>query len=74
MRCLAWWHAGKVKLLLICKVDQPRTVSVRGLTGRLDRQWIDDSIPWRTASIQTGEVDAVDVLTLRGYTVLLLST
>jgi len=72
VRSLAWIHQGTLNLLLICKVDEPRTVSLQGVTGQLNFYKIDNTIPWDNPSVQKGTVKASDPITLNGYTVILL--
>lgn len=72
VRAVAWIHDGKLRVMLICKVDQPRVVYLRGLTGQLSYEKIDNTIPWTSPALQTGTVDASNALTINGYTVMLL--
>jgi hypothetical protein len=73
IRTLAWIHKGALSILLICKVDQPRTVHLQGITGKARIFKIDNTIPWEKASIQTGVIDVTKPLIMNGYTVLLLN-
>jgi hypothetical protein len=72
VRAVAWINDGKLKVMLICKVDQQRVVYLRGLTGQLTYEKIDNTIPWTSPALQTGTVDASGALTINGYTVMLL--
>jgi hypothetical protein len=72
VRAVAWINDGKLKVMLICKVDQQRVVYLRGLTGQLSYEKIDNTIPWTSPALQTGTVDASSTLTINGYTVMLL--
>jgi len=72
VRNIAWIHKGKLNILLICKVDQPRTVTIKGISGQLDVSWIDNTIPYETPRMQTGTLSADNFLVMSGYTVLLL--
>ena len=74
VRSLAWIHDGTLNILLICKVDEPRTMYLRGLEGQLDYLKIDNTISWENPNVQTGVIDSVESLTLEGYTVALLKT
>jgi hypothetical protein len=74
IRSLAWIHDTHLNVLLICKTDQNRSVSVNGIAGQADYFKIDSSIPWQTPSIQTGTTNLNTLFTIRGYTVLLLKT
>jgi len=67
---LSWIDQGKLNILLICKVNQTRTVSLSGLTGSLSFVKIDNSI----SSLQTGTYSSTQPLTINGYTVILLQT
>jgi hypothetical protein len=73
VRPLAWLHNGELKILLICKVDQPRTVYLQGLTGQASLMKIDNTIPWTAPSVQKAVVDANAPLIVNGYTVALLT-
>jgi len=72
IRPLAWIHGDKLNLLLICRVNQPRTVYLQGMTGEVDFFKIDDTVYWEDPSVQQGTVDAANPITLDGYTVILL--
>jgi hypothetical protein len=72
LRCLAWMRNGTLNILLVCKVDQPRSVFLHGIIGQLNYSRIDNSIPWRTPRVQTGVIDSTDALLLAGYSVILL--
>lgn len=74
MRSLAWLHGGKLRVLLICKIDQSRTIILKGVTGQLDYFKIDNTIPWETPSIQTGAMNSTDTIIMKGYSVMLLQT
>ena len=73
LRTLAWKHDGKVSLLLIFKSKSLKTVSVTGLLGQIYLQKIDETIPYTNPSIQTDQINAQDVMTFNGYTIVLLS-
>jgi len=72
IRSIAWVNQGKVNILLICKVDQTRTVILQGISGQLDISWINNMIPYQTPSIQSGKISSNEPLTINGYTVALL--
>ena len=74
IRSLGWVHGETLNLLLICKVDQPRTVNLQGLGGQLSFFKIDDTISWENPSVQTGVVNQDNSLVTNGYTVILLQT
>lgn len=71
---IAWVHDGKLNILLICKVDEPRTVTLQGISGQLDVSWIDNAIPYASPSIQTDTISFNEPLIMSGYTVALLQT
>jgi hypothetical protein len=72
IRSIAWINQGKLNLLVICKVDQPRTVSFQGVNGQLSLTWIDSTVAYTSPVVQTGNIDSGDNLALKGYTVALL--
>lgn len=72
IRVLSWIHEGEVNILLICKVDQPRTVFFHGVTGQLHITKIDNTISWETPSTQTSIVESTEAAIVSGYTVMLL--
>ena len=72
IRVVAWINEEKLNVFLVCKVDEPRTIYLRGLVGQLDYFKIDNTISWKTPAIQTGTIDSADVIALNGYTVMLL--
>lgn len=72
-RVLSWLHDGKLKILLICKVDQSRAVYLRGVVGNLSVMRVDSTVPWETPGLQVDEMDATEPMICHGYTVALLS-
>jgi len=74
VRSLAWLHDGRLMILLINKVNQPRTISIRGLRGQLTFFKIDDTISYETPGVQTGVINPTDLLNTIGYGVILLQT
>jgi hypothetical protein len=72
IRCIAWIHEGRLNFLLICKVDEPRIVTIKGINGQLDICWIDNETPYEKPSMQTGLVGSMEPLKMIGYTVALL--
>ena len=72
IRTLAWIHGQKLNILLICKVDQPRTISLHGVTGQGNITKIDSTISWQQPSMQSGIVNFDEPLVVNGYTVSLL--
>ena len=74
IRTIGWIHNGKLNVLLVCKVDQPRTASLKGISQQMNAFWIDASTPADNPIIQTGPVNATQPLTLSGYTVMLIQS
>jgi len=74
IRTLAWVHDGMLNVFLICKVDQPRILYLRGLKNELSLFKIDNNIPWETPGIQTSIFNSTEPLVISGYTVALLQT
>ena len=68
VRVLSWIHNGTLNIFLICKVDQPRTVSLNGITGELSFSKIDGN----RERVQTGAINSAEPLIINGYTVALL--
>ena len=67
----AWTHNQKLYFLLICEVNEPRTVYFSGLKGSLNFTKIDNTISWQTPKVQTGKIDSTGSLNINGYTVAL---
>lgn len=74
VRVLSWIDEGKLNILLICKVDQPRIVYLYGISSQLNVTKIDDTISWENPSLQTSVVNPADPLIVSGYTVMLLQS
>jgi hypothetical protein len=74
IKTLAWNDNGKLNILLIHNSTGTKTVSLNGMTGQFNYQKIDDptGTSYLNPSIQTGTIDASSVITLNGYTVMLL--
>ena len=72
LRIVAWIHEDKVNILLICKINEPRTIYINGLEGQLEYQKLDSTISWENPAIQTGKIGSSDQINLNGYTVMLL--
>jgi hypothetical protein len=72
VRTLGWIHRGQLNILLICKVDEQRTLQINGLAGQLNILKIDNTVPWQNASIQASVADPTKPLAINGYTVALL--
>jgi hypothetical protein len=72
VRSLAWIHNGMLNLLLICKINESRTIRLQGLRGQMNFLKIDNMIRWETPNMQIGSIDAADPFIIKGYTVALL--
>jgi len=72
IRSLGWIHQGVLNILLICIVDEPKTVTLQGISGQLNISWIDNSISYETSSVQTDLINSNETLIISGYTVALL--
>jgi uncharacterized repeat protein (TIGR02543 family) len=70
IRTLAWMNSGTLNILIINKVDQPRTVVLSGISGQLYLSKIDQMISYLTPSIQTATINGSDPINLNGYAVL----
>jgi hypothetical protein len=74
VRVLSWIHGDTQNTLITCKVDEPRIITIRGLSGQLNLFKIDDNVPYTAPSIQSEQLDANNALIIDGYTVILLQT
>jgi hypothetical protein len=74
VRVLSWIHEDTQNTLITCKVDEPRIITIRGLSGQLNLFKIDDNVPYTAPSIQSEQLDANNALIIDGYTVILLQT
>ena len=72
IKSLAWVHFGALNILLINKVDQPRTIFLQGVSGQLNFSKIDNTISYLTPSIHTGTSNSAEPLILNGYTIIFL--
>lgn len=72
LRVLAWQHQGKLAILLICKTHEPLEVNINGVSGSFNVQWIDETVPFTNATVQTAIVDLRGLRNMNGYTVALL--
>jgi len=67
----AWTHSQKLYFLLICDVNEARTVYFNGLQGSINFTKIDNTISWLTPKVQTGTISSSQSLNMNGYTVAL---
>jgi len=72
VRTIAWIHDGKLMILLICKVAEPRMISFEGIAGQFNIMWIDGSIPYTSPAVQETTINVGDRIEINGYTVMLL--
>jgi hypothetical protein len=69
---LAWCNRGKSNLLIISKVNEPRTLQLKGLVGPMIFSKIDNSTPWNKPCLQEGNIDPKDAFMVNGYAIMLL--
>ncbi|MGB9841308.1 MAG: hypothetical protein ACPLKZ_01135 [Candidatus Bathyarchaeales archaeon] len=75
IRTLSWVQSGKIVILIISKVDQPRILYLNGISQQqFNIIKIDNTIPWENANIQTGTINSAEPLNLNGYTIALLQS
>ena len=72
IKTLAWIHDGKLVILLICKVEEPRMINFHGITGQFNLMWIDSTVPYTSPKVQEATKNVGDQIKLNGYTVVLL--
>jgi len=72
IRALSWVNNDKINILLISKVDQPRSIVLHGLEGQASYTKIDDSVSYLTPQLQTGTMDLTQPMNTIGYSVILL--
>ena len=77
IRTLSWVNNGKLNILIIHNSTISETVSLIGVTGQLNYSKIDDPSGTNylmNPVVQTGMIDASSIITMNGYTVMLLQT
>lgn len=74
LRVLAWVHNGSPRVLIISKIDRPRTIHIHGFEDQWQVVKIDNTIPWQNASLQTRVFSAKESLIFGGYTMAFLET
>jgi hypothetical protein len=74
LRVLAWKHGERTCVLLICKTDGNRSVAFSGISESMSISWIDNTIPFTEATMQSGTIDIEEPLQMKGYTVALLQS
>jgi aryl carrier-like protein len=74
IRLLSWNHEGTINTLVVCKINEARTIRLQGLTGQLNLFKIDDNIPYATPNIQFSQINANDTVAINGYSVILLQS
>ena len=72
LRCLAWTNQGSLKVLLISRSDQTYNILLHGVSGQASISFIDSTIWWETAQIQTQTINSADLIHTNGYTVMLI--
>lgn len=72
IRPIAWIHSSKLYLLIICKVNTAKNILLHGVSGSLALSKVDNAVSYQTPRVQTGTVDSTKIISLIGYTVMLL--
>jgi hypothetical protein len=72
VRTLAWIRGGKLVILLICKIAEPRIINFQGVTGQFNIIWIDGTVPYTNPEMQEATKNVEDQIMLNGYAVMLL--
>jgi hypothetical protein len=72
IRTLAWIDGSTNNILIIHNSTTTDTIRVTGFSGALKYSKIDNSISFLNSAIQAGTIDASNIITLNGYTVMLL--
>ena len=67
---IAWLHDGKLNVLLVNKANGRQDVTLNGVEGEFNFQKIGST----TSGLETGTIRANDVISMNGYTVMLLQT
>jgi hypothetical protein len=74
VRSLAWVDGKTLNILIICKINQYRTLHVSGLSGQLSVTKIDNTYSYLSPRLQKTTMGSTQTLSLNGYTVALLQT
>lgn len=74
VRATSWVREGKLNMLLICKVDQPRTIYIHGISSIFNVTKIDSAVPWEKPILQISTLNSTQPLTVYGYSVMLLQS
>jgi hypothetical protein len=74
VRSIAWTNQGKLNILLICKVDQPRTITFHGIGDQSNITWIDNTFSYMNPNVQNAKINVGGHFSVSGYTVALLQT
>ena len=72
IRTLAWIHEGKLVILAICKISEPRVISFQNITGQFNSIWIDNTIPHTDPLILEATLSVENQIKLNGYAIILL--
>jgi len=72
VRTLAWTRNEKLNILLICKINEPRTIIWQGINGGITIYRIDNSTSAENPTIQTSTLSTDEPLIMNGYTVALV--
>lgn len=74
IRTISWIHGTKLMTLVISKTALQSRLVFDGLTGELDIQKIDSSIPWKTAQVRNEKIPSTGSMMVNGYTVMLIKS
>jgi hypothetical protein len=72
VRTLAWICDGKLIILLICKINEPRMINFQVATSQFNAIWIDSTVPYMSPKVQNAAITVGEQIKLNGYTVMLL--
>ncbi|MEM2144614.1 MAG: hypothetical protein QW279_04585 [Candidatus Jordarchaeaceae archaeon] len=72
IKVLSWINEGKLKILLINTVNEPRIIYLNGLSSSIKIIKIDNDISWGSANLQITEVNPTEAIVLNGYAVVCL--
>jgi len=74
LRTLAWINNGKLNMLIINKIDAPKTLRIEGMSGDLTYYLVEKSYGSNSASVQSDTINPRYTIKLEGYSVLLVQS
>lgn len=74
VRSLGWIHNSRLNVVVICKTNASRAVSILGIVGKLNALKIDDTFLFTEPLVQNGVLSAGEYFTMNGYTVALFQS